>query len=74
MRKQHLTELSNQKEYTNRAERELKQKHTTEVKAQPKSLKVSSSSRMKIILKVIDSSMIEICVYTLKDGYSSRTT
>ena len=40
MRKQHQTELSNQREYTARAERELKRKHAMEVKQQPKSLKV----------------------------------
>ena len=40
MRKQHQTELTNQKEYTLRAERELKRKHTLEVKQQPKSLRV----------------------------------
>ena len=40
MRRQHQTELTNQKEYTVRAERELKRKHSMEVKQQPKSLKV----------------------------------
>ncbi|KAI0220730.1 Serine/threonine-protein kinase TAO1 [Lamellibrachia satsuma] len=39
MRKQHHTELANQKEYTYRAERELKNKHGLEVKHQPKNLK-----------------------------------
>lgn len=41
--KQHRTELANQREYTARAERELKNKHSLEVKQQPKSLKVSGS-------------------------------
>ena len=40
MRKQHDTELTNQKEYTSREERKLRQKHAMQVKAQPKSLKV----------------------------------
>ena len=40
MRKQHHTELANQREYTSRAERELKNKHGLEVKHQPKNLKV----------------------------------
>ncbi|KAK2187434.1 hypothetical protein NP493_165g02019 [Ridgeia piscesae] len=39
MRKQHHTELANQREYTSRAERELKNKHGLEVKHQPKNLK-----------------------------------
>ena len=41
MRKQHQTELDNQKEYTSRAQRDLRRKHTSEHKQQPKSLKVS---------------------------------
>lgn len=44
MRKQHDTELSNQKEYNSREERKLRQKHTLQVKAQPKSLKVRAAS------------------------------
>lgn len=40
MKKQHATEKENQREYNQRAERELKQKHSLEVKNQPKSLKV----------------------------------
>ena len=40
MKKQHQTELTNQKEYTTRMEREMKRKHSMEVKQQPKSLKV----------------------------------
>ena len=40
MRKQHGTELTNQREYNNRSERDMKRKHATEVKQQPKSLKV----------------------------------
>ena len=43
MRKQHHTELANQKEYTARAERELKNKHGLEVKQQPKNLKVRTT-------------------------------
>jgi len=38
--KQHQTELANQREYTMRAEREMKQKHNTETKQMPKHLKV----------------------------------
>ena len=41
LRKQHKTELDNQAEYNNRAYRELKRKHSTEVKKQPSSLRVS---------------------------------
>lgn len=39
LRRQHQTELSNQHEYTQRAERELRKKHAIELKQQPKSLK-----------------------------------
>ena len=39
--KQHRTELLNQKEYSKRAQRELKNRHSMEVKQQPKSLKVN---------------------------------
>ena len=38
--KQHRTELINQKEYSKRVQRELKNRHGMEVKQQPKSLKV----------------------------------
>jgi len=41
--KQHRTELANQKEYTSRAERELKNKHSMEMKQQPKSLKAKEA-------------------------------
>lgn len=40
--KQHTTELQNQTDYTERAEKELRRKHLAEVKQQPKSLKVRS--------------------------------
>ena len=40
MRKQHQTELTNQKDYNSRAERELRKKHALEARQQPKSLKV----------------------------------
>ena len=40
IRQQHGSELTNQKEYTIRSESELKRRHATEVKQQPKSLKV----------------------------------
>ena len=40
-RKQHDTELTNQREYTSREERKIRQRHAMQVKAQPKSLKVS---------------------------------
>lgn len=38
--RQHTTELDNQKDYMQRAERELRKKHALELKQQPKSLKV----------------------------------
>lgn len=38
--KQHTTELQNQTDYTERAEKDLRRKHLAEVKQQPKSLKV----------------------------------
>lgn len=38
--KQHGTELQNQNDYMQRAERELRKKHALELKQQPKSLKV----------------------------------
>jgi len=41
MYRQHQTELTNQREYTMRAEREMKQRHSTETKQMPKHLKVS---------------------------------
>lgn len=40
IRTQHQTELANQMEYNKRREQELRQKHTVEVRQQPKSLKV----------------------------------
>lgn len=40
IRTQHQTELTNQMEYNKRREQELRQKHTIEVRQQPKSLKV----------------------------------
>uniref|UniRef100_A0A674CGJ4 non-specific serine/threonine protein kinase n=1 Tax=Salmo trutta TaxID=8032 RepID=A0A674CGJ4_SALTR len=39
IRTQHQTELTNQMEYNKRREQELRQKHTVEVRQQPKSLK-----------------------------------
>lgn len=39
--KQHESELKNQKDYMERSERELLRKHASELKQQPKSLKVS---------------------------------
>ena len=51
MRTQHQTELTNQKEYMTRLEREMKRKHATEVKQQPKSLRVcvrSTRGRMPL--------------------------
>ncbi|CAB1337833.1 unnamed protein product, partial [Coregonus sp. 'balchen'] len=41
IRTQHQSELTNQIEYNKRREQELRQKHTVEVRQQPKSLKVS---------------------------------
>lgn len=40
VQRQHDTELSNQHEYMQRAERELRKKHALQLKQQPKSLKV----------------------------------
>uniref|UniRef100_A0A8C2B3H3 non-specific serine/threonine protein kinase n=1 Tax=Cyprinus carpio TaxID=7962 RepID=A0A8C2B3H3_CYPCA len=42
IRTQHQTELTNQMEYNNRREQELRQKHAVEVRQQPKSLRVSA--------------------------------
>ena len=39
--KQFQTELTNQREYTSREERTLKQRHLSQIRQQPKSLKVS---------------------------------
>ncbi|XP_006824331.1 serine/threonine-protein kinase TAO1-B-like [Saccoglossus kowalevskii] len=39
MKKQHMTELMNQKEYTKRVERELSKKHALETKQHPKNLR-----------------------------------
>eukprot|EP00918_Siedleckia_nematoides_P017313 GHVU01037203.1.p1 GENE.GHVU01037203.1~~GHVU01037203.1.p1 ORF type:complete len:968 (+),score=169.62 GHVU01037203.1:22-2925(+) len=47
MRKQHQTELNNQKDYTERVKRELKRKHNTEVKNQPRSLRQKESQIRK---------------------------
>lgn len=44
IRTQHQTELTNQMEYNKRREQELRQKHTVEVRQQPKSLKVPSEN------------------------------
>jgi thousand and one amino acid protein kinase len=41
--KQHQTEGLNQREYSKRAKRELKNRHAMEVKQQPKSLKVRAA-------------------------------
>lgn len=38
--RQHATELCNQQDYMQRAERDLRKKHALELKQQPKSLKV----------------------------------
>lgn len=43
-RKQHDTELANQREYTLRMQRELKQKHALEQKQMPKGIKVNGDS------------------------------
>lgn len=40
VQRQHATELQNQQEYMQRAERDLRKKHALELKQQPKSLKV----------------------------------
>lgn len=41
VQRQHATELCNQQDYMQRAERDLRKKHALELKQQPKSLKVS---------------------------------
>ena len=48
IRTQHQTELTNQMEYNNRREQELRQKHTMEVRQQPKSLKVQGTELERI--------------------------
>jgi thousand and one amino acid protein kinase len=45
--KQHESELKNQKDYMERAEKDLLRKHAAELKLQPKSLKV------RILRKII---------------------
>lgn len=40
--RQHSTELCNQQDYMQRAERDLRKKHALELKQQPKSLKVNN--------------------------------
>ncbi|XP_077966917.1 uncharacterized protein LOC120341823 isoform X1 [Styela clava] len=44
LKSQHQTELSNQMEYSQRRESELKRKHLAAIRQQPKSLKVSGAS------------------------------
>jgi len=44
--RQHTTELCNQQDYMQRAERDLRKKHALELKQQPKSLKVRTRSRI----------------------------
>lgn len=46
MKKQHQTELTNQTEYSTNAEQDLRKKHASEVKQQPRSLRVSQSFRL----------------------------
>ena len=41
LRKQHESERENQKQYTARAEQELRKKHSLEVRQQPRSLRVN---------------------------------
>lgn len=43
IRTQHQSELANQMDYNKRREQELRQKHSMEVRQQPKSLKVGES-------------------------------
>ena len=47
---QHSTELSNQRDYMQRAERDLRKKHALELKQQPKSLKVSTNNADVILM------------------------
>ena len=72
MRKQHQTELTNQKEYTLRAERELKRKHTLEVKQQPKSLRVGfilhQLQMCQLVLVVSIDCFIELQGYAVGGG------
>ena len=51
--KQHATELQNQRDYTERAEKDLLRKHAAEVKQQPKSLKVKCSNEKKKLMTTI---------------------
>lgn len=51
VQRQHDTELSNQHEYMERAERELRKKHALQLKQQPKSLKVIIAIFSSILLK-----------------------
>lgn len=54
MKKQHQTERDNQKEYNARAEQELRKKHATEVKQQPRSLKVRFKLSMPSVYRGCD--------------------
>lgn len=47
--RQHATELSNQQDYMQRAERDLRKKHALELKQQPKSLKVNNIVQLHIV-------------------------
>uniref|UniRef100_H2T860 non-specific serine/threonine protein kinase n=1 Tax=Takifugu rubripes TaxID=31033 RepID=H2T860_TAKRU len=51
IRTQHQTELANQMEYNKRREQELRQKHTVEVRQQPKSLKVRERRRLADVVE-----------------------
>lgn len=51
IRTQHQTELANQMEYNKRREQELRQKHTVEVRQQPKSLKVRGRRRLADVVE-----------------------
>lgn len=51
IRTQHQTELANQMEYNKRREQELRQKHTVEVRQQPKSLKVRGRGRLADVVE-----------------------
>ena len=56
LQRQHQVELSDQREYMQRAELEQKQRHLTEAKQHPKNLKVLDSSCPQLVVAVFVSS------------------
>lgn len=49
VQRQHDTELHNQHEYMQRAQRELRKKHALQLKQQPKSLKVKATHPLMLV-------------------------